>query len=331
MVKLIANRVLALVFVLLALTALLFVLQNFSPVNPVRVLLGPQASEAAQQATAARLGLDRPIWEQYVSYLANVARGDFGTSTRTNASVGADLMMRLPATVELLVTSMLIMIVLAVVMAYTGAARWKIGGLVRGALTALGSAPAFLLGLLAILLFSNQLGVLPGNGRTSFGPAANGYTGFVTLDALLMGRFDIWWDAVLHLVLPATCIALTSAVAVGRVLRGGLLDSFSVPYTRTAFAKGLTRSEVIVRHSFRNSLNPTLSMLGLQFGVLIASDIVVEQVFSWPGMGSYLAQAIPANDFPAIAAITLLLGIGFVLVNLCVDIAQILVDPRIRA
>lgn len=331
MIRLVLTRLGTLVVVLLVLLAILFALQTYSPVNPVLVLLGPQASEAAQQAAAERLGLDRPVWEQYLNYVLNMVTGDLGTSTRTNSPVGADLFAVLPATAELLFAAALVMTAGALLLAYASAAGWRAAGLIRGVLVAGASAPAFLLGLLGILLVSNQWRVLPGNGRTSFGSEAAGPTGWITIDAILAGRADIWWDAVLHLIMPVTCIALASAVAVGRVLRGGLLDSFALPYTRTAFAKGLSRSGVIVRHSMRNALGAALSMAGLQFGVLVASDVVVEQVFGWPGMGSYLAQAIPANDFPAIAAITLLLGTGYVLVNLVVDILQALADPRITA
>jgi peptide/nickel transport system permease protein len=303
MTRLILRRLASMVAVLLVLVAMEFFLQQLSPVDPVRVLLGPQASASTQAEFAHRLGLDRPLPVQYARYLAGVTRGDFGTSVRTRTSVSSDLATAVPATVELIGFAILL----------------------AGA-----SAPPFLLALLGILVLSNQLGWFPGTGRTSVRDAPTGPTGMLVLDSLLDGRVDVAWDAIQHLVLPATCIALISAVAVGRVLRSSLIDSLGANYSRTAYSKGLTKRQVLLRHSFRNSVGPALSMAGLQLGVIFASDIVVEPIFGWPGMGSYLAQSIPANDFPAISAVTIILGAAYVMTNTAVDIAQVVADPRIQ-
>jgi peptide/nickel transport system permease protein len=306
MVKFLLGRIAAGIGVLFALLFVLFVLQNFTPVNPVKVLLGPQASQTAQAAAKRRLGLDDPMWKRYLRYVWDALHGNFGTSTRTSTPVGHDLRALAPASIELMLFSALLVVLGALLLAYLSAARWPGAAALRAVMTAFASA-----------------------GRTSWGPEANGPTGLITVDAVFHGRFDIWWDAVEHLLLPGLCIAICSAVAVGRVLRGGLLDTLSVPYTRTAFAKGLSRRQVLIRHSTRNSLNAALSMLGLQFGVMVASQVIVEQVFSWPGIGSYLAQSIPANDFPAIAAVTLILGVIYIVVNIVVDLCQAWADPRI--
>lgn len=330
MIRFIAGRLTAMLFILLALVAIVFILQRLSPVDPVRVLIGPQASKSAQAEYTKRLGLDKPLYVQYLLYLKNLTHGDFGTSVRTQGSVGHDLGAAIPATVELMGVALIIAIILALLMAFTSAAGSRVAGPVRGVLVAAASAPPFLVALLGILILSNKLGWLPGTGRTGYQNAPTGPTGLLTVDSLLAGRPSFAVDALWHLVLPATCIALISAVAIGRVLRGSLIDCLSAPYARTAYSKGLTRSEVIARHAFRNSVGPALSMTGLQLSVMFASDIIVEQIFGWPGIGSYLAQSIPANDFPAIAAVTIVLGVAYVVVNAVVDILQAFADPRIR-
>jgi peptide/nickel transport system permease protein len=318
------------VLILLSLIAIVFILQHLSPVDPVKVLIGPQASEAAQQEYAKRLGLDKPLVVQNLMYVRDVLHGDFGISVRTQGSVGHDLSVAVPATAELMVFAAFIAGVLALLIALTSAARARGAGIVRSTLLAGASAPPFLLALLGILVLSNRLGWVPGNGRTSYYDAPDGPTGLLTVDALLAGRLDVAVDAVHHLLLPAVCISLISAVGVGRVLRGSLLDSLNADYARTARSKGLTRGEIIRRHVFRNSVGPGLSMAGLQLGVMFASDVIVEQIFGWPGVGSYLAQSIPANDFPAVAAVTVVLGIAYVVINAAVDILQVIADPRLR-
>jgi peptide/nickel transport system permease protein len=331
MVRLILRRLASMVVVLLVLVAIIFFLQHLSPVDPVRVLLGPQASASAQAEYAHRLGLDRPLPVQYARYLAGVSHGDFGTSVRTRTAVSDDLATAVPATVELVGFAILLAAVLALVLALMSAARWRGAGLLRGVLLAGASAPPFLLALLGIMFLSNRLGWLPGSGRTSMRGVPTGPTGMLVVDSVLAGRLDVAGDALTHLLLPATCIALISAVAVGRVLRGSLLDSLGAAYSRTAYSKGLTKRQVLLRHSFRNSVGPALSMAGLQLGVVFAGTVVVEQIFGWPGMGSYLAQSIPANDFPAISAVTVIIGAAYVLTNTAVDVAQAVADPRIRA
>jgi peptide/nickel transport system permease protein len=330
MTRLILRRLASMVAVLLVLVAIELFLQHLSPVDPVRVLLGPQASASAQAEYAHRLGLDRPLPVQYARYLAGVSHGDFGTSVRTRTNVSSDLATAVPATVELVGFAILLAATLGLVLALTSAARWRGAGVLRSVLLAGASAPPFLLALLGILVLSNRFGWLPGTGRTSVRGAPTGPTGMLVFDSLLGGRVDVAWDATQHLFLPATCIALISAVAVGRVLRSSLIDSLGANYSRTAYSKGLTKRQVLLRHSFRNSVGPALSMAGLQLGVIFASDIVVEPIFGWPGMGSYLAQSIPANDFPAISAVTIILGAAYVMTNTAVDIAQVVADPRIQ-
>lgn len=330
MILYIARRLAAMVVVLLALVAIEFVLQQATPVDPVKVLLGPQATAEAQAEMASRLGLDKPLPQRYWDYLVGLTQGDLGQSIRTQSDVAADIRDALPITLELSLLALLFAIIGAGLLAFSSAGRWRTAKPIRWVLTMGASAPPFLLGLLGILFLANRWGLLPGNGRTSYADAPDGPTGMITVDSLIAGRPLVAWDAVQHLFLPSLCIALISAVAVGRVLRGSLLDNLEAPYIRTALAKGLSRHEVLRRHALRNSVGPALSMAGLQLGVVFASVVVIEQVFGIPGLGYYLAQAIPANDFPVISAVTLLLGVAYVLTNGAVDILQAVADPRVR-
>jgi peptide/nickel transport system permease protein len=192
------------------------------------------------------------------------------------------------------------------------------------------SAPVFLLALLGLIFFYRNLGWLPATGRTSIASAPDGPTGLLTIDGLLHGRLDVTWDAFQHLLLPALCIAIGSAVAIGRVLRGSLIGNLHSDYIRTARAKGLRERTVMFKHALRNSVGPALSMTGLQVGLMFAGVVVVETIFAWGGLGQYIVQSIPRADFPAIAGVTLLLGVGYVVINTIIDILQSLADPRIR-
>jgi peptide/nickel transport system permease protein len=316
--------------VLFALVVLEFTLAKITPVDPAKVLLGPGATASSYENTRHRLGLDQPIPVQFYRYVHGLVRGDFGISLRTGNSVGNDLATALPATVELCLAAAVFATIFALLLAISGALRWKAANSIRADLVAGASAPPFLLAFGAILLLSNRFGWLPSAGQTSVTEAPTGPTHFLLIDSLVAGRYSVFWDGIRHLVLPAICVGIASAMAVGRVLRSSLLDNLNSDHTRTAVAKGLTKREVLRRHVFRNSLGPALSMAGLQLGVIFASDVIVEEIFSWPGIGSYLAQSIPGNDFPAIAAVTLLLGFGYVVVNALVDMSQALADPRIR-
>ncbi len=276
------------------------------------------------------MGLNRPLYIQYVRYIVGVLHGNFGISVRTGNEISSDMRSVLPATAELMACAIVISLLLALILGLMSAARWPGSGILRGGMLALASVPPFLLGLLCILIVANKLGWFPGTGESSFANAPTGPTGLLTVDALLHGDLAVFWDAVRHLVMPALCVSLISAVSIGRVLRSSLIDNLGADYCRTAMSKGLSRREVLTRHAFRNSVGPALSICGVQLGIMFASVVVVEQIFAWPGLGSYLAESIPANDYPAISAVTMLLGAGYVITNTFVDILQAAADPRLR-
>jgi peptide/nickel transport system permease protein len=325
----VVSRLSAMVAILIALTAVMFVLQRISPLDPVHAQLGGSASQGAVAARRHELGLDRPVLVQFWHYLTAAAHGDFGTSYRTRRPVSTDLSTFVPATLELALCALLIALALAALLAFATTLRWPGSGLLRAVLFTGASTPMFLLGILGLIVFYQRLGWVPANGRSSISDAPAGPTGLLTVDGLLAGRFDVCGDALSHLILPAVVIALGPAVAIGRVLRSSLLTDVDSDYARTARAKGLTPARILQRHVLRNCVGATLSMTGLQVGLMFSGVLVVEQVFGWPGIGQYIAQSIPVADFPAIAGVTLLLGAFYVAINTVVDLLQAAADPRI--
>jgi peptide/nickel transport system permease protein len=331
MIVFIAKRLAAAALIMLALTAVMFVLQKVSPVDPVHAMLGPSASASAVAKERKVLGLDRPLLGQFVSYASGVLHGNLGMSYRTRRPVGTDLASFVPATAELSLYGLLFALILTAVLAIGSTLRWPGAGLFRLVLMAGASTPAFLLGIAGIVIFYSKLGWLPAAGRTGYASPPTGPTGLLTIDGLLAGRPAVTLDALRHLLLPASAIAVVPAVSIGRVLRSSLLAGMRSDYVRTARAKGLTERAVVLRHVLRNCLGAALSMTGLQVGLMFSGVLVIEQIFAWPGIGQYMAQSIPAADFPAISGVTLLLGAGYVAVNAIVDIVQAAADPRINA
>jgi peptide/nickel transport system permease protein len=316
------KRAAAAIAVLLVLSAAIFLLQEISPGDPVKAYLGANASPAAVASERARLHLDDPPVPRYLRYLDGVAHGDLGVSYRTHDGVTKDLGAFLPATVELVVVAFLFALLLGILFAASGALRWPGGAALRTVLLVGATAPPFLLALGGIILFYSRLGWLPASGRGGSG------TGFLLFHSLVTGRWAQFGAGFQHVFLPALVLAVAPAVSIGRILRSSLEATLSADHVRTARSKGLTELSVLARHVFRNSIGPGLSMAGLQLGFMFAGVVVVEQIFSWPGIGNYLAESIPASDYPAIAGVTLVLGAIYVVTNAVVDLLQALADPR---
>jgi peptide/nickel transport system permease protein len=325
----IAKRIVAAAIIMLALTAVMFGLAKLSPTDPVHAMLGPSASASAILAEKHRLGLDRPVLAQFGSYLSGALHGDLGMSYRTRRPVSTDLASFIPATAELSLFGLALALVLAALLAVGSTLRWRGAAVFRLLLMAGASTPAFLLAIAGILVFYSKLGWLPATGRTGYTNAPAGPTGLLTIDGLLHGRPAVTLDALRHLLLPALAIAVVPAVSIGRVLRSSLLDGMRSDYVRTARSKGISERAVLLRHVLRNCLGAALSMTGLQVGLMFSGVLVIEEIFAWPGIGQYMAQSIPAGDFPAISGVTLVLGAGYVAVNAIVDILQAVADPRI--
>ncbi|WP_441960060.1 ABC transporter permease [Mycolicibacterium houstonense] len=325
----VVSRLGAMVVILIALTGVMFVLQQVSPLDPVKAQLGAQASAQAVADRREELGLNEPVLVQFWHYLTNAVTGDLGTSYRTRHPVLSDLGSFLPATLELAIFGIAIAVVLATLLAFGTTLKWPGAQALRAVLFTGAAAPMFLLGILGLIVFYQNLGWVPANGRVAVADPPTGPTGLLTVDGLVRGRFDVVADALHHLLLPALVIAIAPAVAIGRVLRSSLMTEIDSDYARTARSKGLSEGQIMARHVLRNSMSSALSMTGLQVGLMFSGVLVVEQVFGWPGIGQYIAQSIPVADFPAIAGVTLMLGALYVVINTAVDLLQAAADPRI--
>jgi peptide/nickel transport system permease protein len=328
-IRLLAKRAAATVVILLILSAAMFVLQKMSHTDPVHAYLGANASKAAIAHESHVLGYDKPLITQYVHYVGGLLHGDLQMSLRTRRPVATDIAAYIGATVELTVAGLVLAVLLGALLGLASAGRWRGAGALRAVMLSGASAPSFLLALLGILLLYGKWHLLPASGDTSYTNLPTGPTGIPVVDTLVHGQPAMWWDSARHLVLPALCIALGAAVSIGRVLRTSLVTNLRSDYVRTARAKGLADRTVLLRHAVRNSVGAALAMTGLQAGLMFAGIVVIETVFAWPGLGLYTAQSIPAADFPAIAGVTLVLGVGYVVINTVVDMLQAVADPRI--
>jgi peptide/nickel transport system permease protein len=329
--RFIALRLLALVGILWALTTIVFLLRTVIPSDPARTLAGPGATPELLAIERVRLGLDKPLLTQYLDYIKGLLHGDLGMSIYSRNPVSHDLANTIPASAELLAGAIVVMVVLGLAMGLLGASSVRGAGALRIVMVGGASVPTFLLGLLALLLLYSKLHIAPAGGDVSGSlDAPTGPTGLVVLDGLLTLRFDVALDALWHLLLPALVLGIGPALVLGRTLQSSLRSVNTQDYIRTARAKALTNRSVLLRHSLRNAVNAPLSLAGLEIGAMLAGIAVVEDVFSWPGIGLYTVHAIAASDFAAIAGVTMVVGSAYILANAVVDIAQVAADPRLR-
>lgn len=327
MLSFLARRVAAAAGILLVLTFVIFWLGQIAPGDPARAYVGANASPEAVAQARQQLGMNDPFLTQYLHFLGGLVTGDFGQSLRTRQPVAADLAVYVPATVQLVLVAFVIALILAALYAISAVRGWLGGTVGRSAMLLLATAPPFLLAIVGIIVFFGQLHWLPARGAGDYEDP--GPTGMLLVDTALHGQVDAFLDALAHVVLPATVLAIAPAVAIGRILRSSLEGVLHIDYVRTARSKGLSEGQVLRRHVVRNAIGPALSMSGLQLGFMFAGVVVVEQVFSWPGIGNYLSASIPVDDFPAIAGVTLVLGTIYVLTTLVVDLLQAVADPRV--
>jgi peptide/nickel transport system permease protein len=330
--RFVVRRLLLLVPILLGLSIALFAWVRALPGGPAVALLGERATPEAVARVNALYGFDRPVWEQYVAYLARVLQGDLGTSTTTRQPVVDELVRLFPATIELTLLALFIAVGVGVPLGYLAARRhhtWVDNVSVVGSLIGV-TIPVFFLGFILKYVFAVQLGWLPASGRQDARIFTDHPTGFYVLDGLLVGRPDAAWDAFLHLILPAVALATIPLAIIARITRAAVLDVLGEDYVRTAEAKGLTRRTVSRRHVLRNALLPVVTVTGLQTGLLLAGAVLTETVFAFPGVGSFLVDAIFQRDYAVIQGFILVIAVIVVLVNLLVDIAYGLIDPRIR-
>lgn len=335
MTRYIVRRLLSLPLLLLGIVSLAFLISHFTQGDPLASIVSERQMDNPEviAAAKARWGLDKSLPEQYVIYVGNLLTGDLGTSFRTKQPVAQDLLERLPATLELVIAAMLLGSVSGIVLGVL-AARFRDRAVDQGArLWALvgSSTPVFWSGLILLYIFSVVLGWLPGPGRLDArATPPDGMTGFLTLDALLLGDMDLFWDAVHHLILPALVLGWTVMGIVSRQVRASMLDVLNQDYITAARARGAGEVRVLLNHALRNALVPTLTIIGFTFAYLITGAVLTEAIFSWTGIGSYAVDAARSLDYPAIMGVTIVGGAAFLLTNLATDIAYAFADPRIR-
>jgi peptide/nickel transport system permease protein len=324
-----AKRALSLVVVLFFLTVTVFALGKLGNTDPVRTYVGVNATPEAIAKARQELGLNDPLMTQFWNFLTGLFRGDLGISLGTKRPIVEDLAGRFPATLELAISAILLAVVIAVLLSALYTRPGRFGAVIRVVFFGVASAPSFLVATASVLIFYKNLHWLPAAGRSSFGGYEDG-TGFYVLDGILHGSPAYVADALAHLILPALAASIGPGVALARVLADGITSSMSSPWARTARSLGESEATILRRHALRNAASPALSLLAVQAGMMVSGLVVVEQVFSWNGMGSYLSLAIGIGDFSAIAAVSLILGAIYVVLNTVVDIALAAVDPRVR-
>jgi peptide/nickel transport system permease protein len=331
----ILRRVVLLLPMIVGITVISFVLSHAVPADPVAANLGEQA--AADPAVVAafrhRWGLDKPVYQQYLIYLWNLAHGDMGTSISTKQPVLLDLRQHLPATIELAVPALIFSIVVGVPLGILAAVYRGsfIDEAARVAAMVGVSMPVFWLGLVALLIFYAKLGIAPSPGRLSATiPEPPFVTGFLLIDGLRAHRMDVVANWSRHVIMPALVLSTYGLSRITRVMRGSMLETLGDDYVRTARAKGLRRWRIVFTHAARNGLIPVITIIGLSFGDLLSGAVVTETVFAWPGLGMYAFSSATSLDFPAIMGVGIIVATVYILVNLVVDIAYALFDPRIR-
>lgn len=333
MLRFILRRLLGLFFVMVGVSIFTFAIAQVVPVDPAASALGAKAREEQIAAYRQELGLDRPVWEQYVRYLGRLVQGDLGESIRTRRPVADDLRDFFPATLELSLAALVVSLVLGIPLGIIAALRrnnW-VDALARLIALVGGSMPIFYVGLLGLGLFYRQLRWLPGQGRldSTMNPP-DFITGLFTLDALLTRNWAVFQNASWHLILPAVTLGYFSTAVLLRITRSAMLEALSQDYVRTARSKGLREQLVVLRHVFKNALPPVLTTIGLTFGSLLSGAVLTETVFGWPGLGRYATTSVSNLDLPAVMGVTLLAAFIYPAVNTLVDIGYSLVDPRIR-
>src|SRR6476661_76619 len=332
MLRFIVRRLLLLIPILIGLSILVFVWIRALPGSPAESLLGEHATPEAVAQIRHQYGLDEPVYVQYWAYLKTLASGDLGTSIASTRTVTYELEHRFPATIELALAAMIFAIGIGVPLGFLSAKRYR-SGVDHASLVAslIGiSIPIFFLAIILKYIFAVRLGWLPSVGRISITNNASHPTNFYILDAIITRDWATLWDVIKHLILPAIALGSIPLAIITRITRASVLDVQNEDYVRTARAKGLAPRTVDRRHVLRNALLPISTIVGLQVGLLLSGAVLTETVFAFPGIGSWLRDAIVNRDYAALQGGVLFLAIVFVLVNLLVDISYAFINPRIR-
>ena len=332
MLRYFIRRLLLLVPILLGVSILIFFWIRALPGSPAESLLGERATPKLVEAYRHRYGLDQPVYKQYWDYLKTTAQGDLGVSVASRRTISDEIKARFPATVELTIAAMTFALFIGVPLGFF-AAKWH-GGVFDQTSLVLSlvgiSIPIFFLAIILKYIFAIRLGWLPSVGRISVTLDVEHPTNFYILDAIITRDWSTLWDVIKHLILPAIALGSIPLAVISRITRAAVLDVQNEDYVRTARSKGLPPPTVDRRHIFRNALLPVSTIVGLQVGLLLSGAVLTETVFAFPGMGSWLRDAIFNRDYPALQGGILFLAFVFVMVNLVVDLSYALINPRIR-
>ena len=322
-----------LVFVVFGVTLVSFFLSHVIPGDPASMIAGQRASEETINSIREQLGLDEPLPVQYVTYVGDLLKGDLGTSIRTQKPVLEDLMTFFPATLELAIMAFFFAIIVGIPLGVLAAMKkntfwdhfsriFSISGV---------SIPVFWSGLIIILIFYGYLEWFPANGRIALHiNAPTHITGFYILDSLLTGDMIALKSSLHHILLPALVLSYAQLAIITRQVRGSMLEVLNQEYIRTAIANGISGPLLIISYALRNALIPTITVIGVSFGSLLGGAVVTETVFGWPGMGKFVVDSIAYLDFPAIMGFTIVISIGYVLINLIVDILYGILNPQMK-
>ncbi|MDF1792887.1 MAG: ABC transporter permease [Thalassobaculaceae bacterium] len=332
--KLVLYRTLQALPALVGVVIVSFILTRMLPGDPAAYFAGPAATETSIAEIRAAMGLDHPLPVQFLHYVQDLVGGDLGNSLSTGQPVVEELTRRLPASLELTLTALLLSCAIALPMGVAAAVHqgsW-IDHVCRGLVTAGVSLPTFFTGIVLVYVFYYLLGWAPSPlGRLDFiylSPPE--VTGFYIIDALLIGDVETAMGAVRQLILPASTLALFTLAPLARMARAAMLQALSSDYIRTARAAGLGEGQVVFGYAFQNAMLPVITTLGMVFSFMLGANVLVEKVFSWPGIGSYAVEALVVSDYAAVQGFVLAMAILFVLLNLVIDILYTLVDPRTR-
>ncbi|WP_019415452.1 ABC transporter permease [Paenisporosarcina sp. TG20] len=331
--KFVAKRLLLMIPILIGISMLTFAISNTIPGDPARLILGPKATPEGLESLREKMGLNDPLYIQYGRYMVGITHGDLGESTYSQGPVSSDLIRYSPATFELTLFAMMITLLIGIPFGIISASKKdRMADHFTRLFSLLGVAmPAFWLGLLFLLLFYLKLGILPGSGRLDSGMSPPHHiTGMYTIDALLTGNWTVLLSASMHLILPGITLAAVTIGMITRMTRSSMLEVLQSDYVRTAHAKGASENRVLYGHALRNGVMPVITLLGMAFGHALGGSVLVESVFSWPGLGKYAVNAITYLDFPAVMGVTLLIAVMFILVNLIVDTLYFFIDPRLK-
>ncbi|EHI97328.1 ABC-type transporter, integral membrane subunit [Clostridium sp. DL-VIII] len=332
MFKYFIKRLILLIPVVIGVSILVFLIMHVFSTDPTSIILGQHASQEQIEALRQQLGLNAPLYIQYLKFIGGIFTGNFGTSLITKSSVATEIFSRFPATIELAILSIIVASIVGITLGVISAVKQNsiLDYLCMGTSLVGVSMPIFWLGLILIVVFSVGLGILPVSGRATIGLEPTKITGLYLLDSLITGDMTAFVDSLEHLILPVIALSSYSTAIIARMTRSTMLEVLGQDYIRTARSKGLAEKIVVKGHGLRNALIPVSTVIGLQLGSLLGGAVLTETVFSWPGIGSYTIDAILKSDYPVVQGSVMIMAIIFVLVNLLVDLLYAFIDPRIK-